>query len=283
MKQKISVVIPVYKNKELLIKLFKNNWQYIKNLEILIIDDASGENIKDFFEREYSSVRVIVNKKNLGFASNVNKAFKYVNGDYVLLLNSDVKLLDDSFLKAYKEMENDTKIFAESFAQIEKTGEIVGKNIVFFKKGFFHHSKASDLKYGENGWAEGGAVLIRKKHFNDLSGFLDIYSPFYWEDVDLSFRAKKIGLKVIFNPNIKVEHCHESTIGKYFDKDFINTIAFRNQFIFTWKNSNIFQLFEHFIYLLYSFFIFLIKGNINFHNGLFLAAFRIIFFKKNED
>ena len=68
-------------------------------------------------------------------------------------------------------------------------------------------------------------------------GLLDeLYNPFYWEDIDLSYRAWKAGYKVLFDPNIKVEHRHESTIGKYFDKSKILKTAFRNQLIFHWKN-----------------------------------------------
>jgi GT2 family glycosyltransferase len=70
----------------------------------------------------------------------------------------------------------------------------------------------------------------------DLIGYDEIYSPFYWEDIDLSYRAYKRGWKVIFDSEIVVEHHHESTIGKYFDKEKIKTIAYRNQFFFQWKN-----------------------------------------------
>lgn len=68
-------------------------------------------------------------------------------------------------------------------------------------------------------------------------GLLDeLYNPFYWEDIDLSYRAWKAGYKILYDPTIKVEHHHESTIGKYFDKSKVLKIAFRNQMIFQWKN-----------------------------------------------
>ena len=64
----------------------------------------------------------------------------------------------------------------------------------------------------------------------------ELFNPFYWEDIDLSYRAWKAGYKITYDPNIKVEHHHESTIGKYFDRSNILKIAFRNQLIFQWKN-----------------------------------------------
>ena len=66
--------------------------------------------------------------------------------------------------------------------------------------------------------------------------FYDLFNPFYWEDIDLSYRAWKSGYQILYDPNIKVKHQHESTIGKYFDKNNVAKIAFRNQIIFQWKN-----------------------------------------------
>ncbi len=78
--------------------------------------------------------------------------------------------------------------------------------------------------------------MIDKQKFTAIGAFDELYSPFYWEDIDLSYRAWKAGYKVLFDPTISVVHHHESTIGAYFCSSEIQTISSRNQFIFMWKN-----------------------------------------------
>ncbi len=185
-----------------------------------------------------------------------------------MLLNSDVILNDQSYLSALTHF-NNKEIFAISFAQKEKGGSIVGKNKIFWQNGLYNHQKADDLKFGNNGWAEGGASLIDKEKFLTLGGFDPIYSPFYWEDIDLSNRARQAGYRIIFEPKILVIHHHESTIGQHFTKKQIKIIAYRNQLIFTWKNlSDLKLFFQHLLSLPFLIVKHLINGDY-----LFLISF----------
>lgn len=249
---KISVIIPVYKNIELFLGMMRNNWKYIKSEEVIVVDDASGENLKEVLEKEFVGIKVIVNEKNVGFSKTVNRGIFASTQNRIMLLNSDVKLIDDSYEKAVGEFEKDDDLFALSFIQIEKDGKLVGKNEIYFEKGFYNHRKIEDNQMGENGWAEGGAALFDTKKLKQLKGFDEIFSPFYWEDIDLSYRAHKMNWKILFYPLVKVEHHHESTIAKYHKSDRIKTIAMRNQFLFTWKNlDSIEKLSQHIFYTPY--------------------------------
>jgi GT2 family glycosyltransferase len=266
----ISVIIPTYKNKEQLLRNLKNNLQFLKDCEIIVVNDNPEISIKKDIE-SFKSVRLLENKRNSGFGKSVNNGVSIAKFPYIMLLNDDVVLKDTGFIKGINYFKKDKKLFAVSFAQIEKDGSIVGKNKIFWKRGLFFHQKASGLNPGENGWAEGGACIIDKKRFEKLGGFDSIYSPFYWEDIDLSYRAKKTGYRVIFDPNIVVEHHHESTIGKHFSKDFIKTIAFRNQFLFMWKNVRGRKFVSHVLFLPFNILYYCLKGESAFINGLFKA------------
>lgn len=268
---KISVIIPVYKNKELLKKSFENNYEFLKGCEIIVVNDFPEELIDDVFEK-YSDVKLVVNQKNLGFARTVNRGAKEASGELLFLLNSDVLLKNDSYKKTIKHFEKNEKLFAVSFAQIEEDGKTVGKNSVFFKNGFIMHKKASDLLVGPTGWAEGGTCVLRRAYFEKLGGFDISYSPFYWEDVDLSLRAKKRGWEVIFDPEILVEHHHASTIGKYYKDDFREIISYRNQFICTWKNATGSQRISHILHLPLILVKSIITGNWNLMKGFLKAA-----------
>ncbi len=237
-KQPISIIIPVYKNYDMFYRYLEINKKYFVGCEVIIMNDDRSENITSPIKKIYPEAIVVNNKKNFGFAGNVNRGVLKTKRNYIFLINSDVVLKDGSFLNALNFFKKDKKLFAINFAQIEKDGKIVGANRGYFENGLINHSGLSSNIYhlSSNFWAEGGSSIFNKKLFVDLGLLDELYNPFYWEDIDLSYRAWKSGYKILFDPSIKVEHHHESTIGKYFNRSKILKIAFRNQLIFHWKN-----------------------------------------------
>lgn len=215
------------------------NKKYFSGCEVIVMNDFPGENITDSVLKIFSETIVINNEKNLGFAGNVNQGVLKATREFIFLMNSDVVLKDNSFLKAIEYFEKDNNLFAVGFSQIEKDGKIVGANRAYFHNGLINHSHqlvANNQQLISNFWAEGGSSIFNKKLFIGLGMLDELFNPFYWEDIDLSYRAWKVGYRILYDPNIKVEHHHESTIGKYFDKSKILKTAFRNQLIFHWKN-----------------------------------------------
>ena len=267
----ISVIIPTYKNKWSLLHNLKHNIPYLDRAEIIIVNDNPRIDLKKDLGK-FTNVILIENEKNCGFGESVNRGVKKAKHPYVMLLNDDVLFQNDAYESAIDHFTKDSSLFAVGFAQKEKDGNIVGKNRFFWRRGLFFHQKANDLKSGETGWAEGGACIIDRKKFEELGGFDLMYSPFYWEDIDLSYRAKKAGYKIIFDPGIVVEHHHESTIGKHFSKDFVKTIAFRNQFLFMWKNATSREKLIHFFFFPFNLCYYLFKGEFAFVKGFFEAV-----------
>lgn len=231
----ISVVIPVYKKTEMFLAYLKENLHFLTDAKIIVVNDDPEISIKQRLS-QWSQIQLIENTHNLGFASSVHTGIQQVQSPYVMLLNSDVKLRDNSYIRSLNHFKSDNKLFAVSFAQVEKNGETVGKNIFYWQNGFFQHSRANNLDQGPSGWAEGGSCIIDLAKYNKIGGFDSIYSPFYWEDIDLSYRAWKQGYTILFDPSVLVEHHHESTIKSYFSTMYITSIAYRNQLLFIWKN-----------------------------------------------
>ncbi|MFN4212341.1 MAG: glycosyltransferase family 2 protein [Microgenomates group bacterium] len=235
----ISIIIPVYKNYQMFYRFLEINKKFFDGCEVIVMNDYPLENISKQVKKIYPQAKVINNKKNLGFAGNVNKGVKLATRNYVFLMNSDVVLKDQSFKKSIDHFKKNKKLFAIGFAQVEKDGRIVGANRGFFQNGFINHSSRptpNSYQLTPNFWAEGGASIFRRKLFVKLGMLDELFNPFYWEDIDLSYRAWKAGYEIKFDPKIVVEHHHESTIGKYFQQKKISRTAFRNQLIFHWKN-----------------------------------------------
>jgi GT2 family glycosyltransferase len=135
-----------------------------------------------------------------------------------------------------------------------ENGKIIekGRGLGEWKRGFLVHRRG-EVNKKNTLWVSGGSGAFRKLIWETSGGLNELYSPFYWEDIDLSYRALKSGYKIFFEPRSVVVHKHEegSILGKYSSSK-IKTIAYRNQFIFVWENATDWNLqFLHFLWLPY--------------------------------
>lgn len=281
----ISVVIPHYKGKEKLYSNLRSNLPFLKGCEVIVVNDYPEMSLKDEMIQLFPEVVLIENKKNLGFAGAVVVGIKQSKNPYVFLLNNDVVLKDDTYRSALTHFKEEKKLFAVSFKQIEKDNNHVGRNKIYWSHGFFRHSKGDPGTHGINGWAEGGSMVFDKKKYEEINGFDTLYSPFYWEDIDLSYRAWKAGYTIHFDSHVLVEHHHESTIATYFQKSRIETIAYRNQLITIWKNISDFKYsVEHVLYLVKNLITYPLKGQKSFVKGFWMALMLLpqIIKKRNQ-
>jgi GT2 family glycosyltransferase len=134
-------------------------------------------------------------------------------------------------------------MFAVGCHEIEQNqgGISGGKNKLWFEKGIFMHARASDFSSGETAWASGGSALFDKAKWLYLGGFDPNFYPAYWEDVDLSYRAKKNNWLVWFESLAVVDHNHESTNSAVFNKTELNAVSWKNGIYFTKKHANFWQ------------------------------------------
>jgi GT2 family glycosyltransferase len=252
------------------------NRKHLEGCEVIIMNDYPQEVITKPVLKIIPQARVFNNRKNLGFAGAVNRGVTKSTRNYVMLMNSDVVLKDITFTDSLNHFKKDRKLFAVSFSQKEKNGKLVGANSGYFSQGMINHRGRSAKKLSVNFWAEGGTAIFKKKMFMELGMLDNLFNPFYWEDIDLSYRAWKAGYKVLFDPAIVVEHHHESTIAKYFDKQRVLKVAFRNQLIFQWKNlTDPDMLTSHYLNLARLFLVSLVKWDKVFLTGFFNALIRL--------
>lgn len=249
--KKISIVIPNYNGEQLLEKNMSSYFDAIKYYkekttidgEVIVIDDYSTDGslqvLKDIKNKNLGHEFLFFqNERNLGFSPTVNHGVLHATGDVVILLNTDVKPEKDFLISLLKHFD-DASIFAVGCMDksIEE-GKIVlrGRGLAKWRKGFFIH-RAGDVTKTNTMWVNGGSGAFRKSIWDKLHGFIELYKPFYWEDIDLSYRALKAGYKIVFEPKSVVIHEHEQgAIKKQFTQSIVTQIAYRNQFIFTWIN-----------------------------------------------
>ena len=289
MNYSVSIVIPNYNGEEILRKNLPKVFEAASlykdvKIETIIVDDASTDASMSVISRlrqdfgVQANLRLIRNEKNLGFSSTVNKGVKESMGEIVVLLNTDIRPEKD-FLEPLIKHFSDPFIFAVGCMDksIENGKTILrGRGIGSWKRGFFVHSRG-EVNQTNTLWVSGGSGAFRKSIWDKLGGLDILYNPFYWEDIDLSYRALKSGYEIAFEPKSIVVHEHEiGSIKKKYSEREVKTIAYRNQFIFVWKNLTDQDLqFLHLFWLPYHFLKALIRMDLIFFVGFCLAFLRL--------
>ncbi len=251
---KVSIIIPNYNGEKLLRKNLPSVIKAAPNQEIIIVDDCSTDGSVVFLRKQFPHIHLIINDANKGFSFSVNRGVREAHGDIVVLLNTDVAPQKD-FLPPLVSHFKDQAVFAvgcidHSFERrkIVERGRGIGR----FTRGFLRHERG-EVGRTNTLWVSGGSSAFRKSIWDFLGGFDTLYNPFYWEDIDLSYRALKAGYRIVFEPKSIVEHRHdEGSILSSFSASAIKRISYRNQFIFVWKNCTdpVFIL-AHFLWLPY--------------------------------
>ena len=245
--------------------------------ELIVVDDGSLDGSLSFlseFSKTHPNPHVVINKQNLGFAPTVNRGVEVASGDVVILLNTDVYPEEDFLAPLLKHFSN-PQVFAVGCLDrsVEVQGIILrGRGLGQWKRGFLSHRRG-EVDKPNTLWVSGGSSAFKKSIWEKLGGLNKLYAPFYWEDIDLSYRALKSGYQVLFEAKSVVVHEHEKGIIKNQYSDFkIKTIAYRNQFIFVWENVTDFSLFaSHVLWLPYHFAKALINSDWSFYLGFFEA------------
>ena len=232
---KVSVVIPNFNGVDLLSKnlpkVISDTLLFDSDAEIIVVDNGSNDGSAEYLKSNLPEVRIVKLSSNTGFSHAMNIGMRMAKGKFVVSLNNDV-ITDGNYLeKAYPHFQ-DKNVFAVSFHE-RGFGNAKGK----FEDGYVGHCSGEETNSSkETFWVSGGSGIFRKEVLTRL-GYFDekLFSPFYWEDVDLGYRALKRGYKLIWEPGAIVIHHHEST-AKKISKKLRDFIIERNQLLFIWKN-----------------------------------------------
>lgn len=199
-------------------------------------------------------------------------------GDILLLLNNDVRPHKD-FLEPLLSHFSDEKVFAVGCMDesIEEGKTVLrGRGVGYWHRGFIFH-QAGELDKTNTFWVSGGSGAFRKRVWDRIGGLDVLFNPFYWEDIDLSYRGVKSGYKILFEKKSVVVHEHEEgAIKTKFKQKFVQKIVYRNQFFFVWKNltdGNL--LFAHVLWMPYHLVTALMRKDWLFFQGFFLALMQL--------
>jgi len=290
---KISIVIPNYNGEEILKKNIPKVVTALKffidetkdEAEIIINDDFSKDNSMNVLHElraRLSTTKVPIyiyqNEKNYGFSTTVNRGVRKSSGDLIVLLNTDVNPQADFLFPLVARFE-DLKVFGVGCMDKSIEGKqtiLRGRGVGKWEKGFLRHDKGN-IDDSTTLWVSGGSSMFRKSLWDKLGGLDEIYNPFYWEDIDLSYRAQKAGYTVFFERKSIVTHEHEKgAIKTKYKPTHIQKVAMRNQFIFIWKNiTDLGLVISHLFWMPYLLLKAIVKGDMILLSG-FVTAFLLL-------
>lgn len=240
----VSLIVPTYNGLALLQKHLPALLAAdgISEAEIVIADDGSADGTVDWLREHVPQARVVALETNGGFSRACNAAIAAATGDVLVLLNNDVEVAPDFLAPLLQSLREDPSVFAVN-ARILLPGQGMldeGEKTGGFHNGVFYVDCRRDparrsTVTAPTLYATACAAAYRRCMVDQLGGFDDLYSPCYWEDVDLSYRALKRGWKVLYEPRSVVYHQHETTTGRL-DPRFTAMVKHRNAFLFVWKN-----------------------------------------------
>lgn len=233
---KTSIIIPNYnggallaKNLPAVIKAMANPANGIG--EIIVVDDGSKDDSVKLVKAGFPQIKLIKHTQNRGFSAAINTGARASRGDLLVLLNNDVLPKPDFLVTIRKCFEN-PKVFAVS---LHERGYGLAKGT--FVDGYVGLAMGEEkTKAWPSFYVSGGSGVFRRSLWMKLGGMDEkLFSPFYWEDIDICYRAAKRGWRVLWEPESCVVHQHESTISQLSPK-YVARIKERNQLLFIWKN-----------------------------------------------
>ena len=225
---KLSVVIVNYNVKHFIEQCLFSVLKASENIacEIFVVDNNSVDGSVTLIKDKFPQINLIVNKTNTGFSVANNQAIKIANGQYVLLLNPDTVVQEDTFTKIIAFMDAHPEAGGLGVKMLDGQGNFAPESkrglptpsVAFYKMfglsrffpkskkfGKYHLSFLPEDQINEIDVISGAFMLMRKSVL-DTIGLLDETFFMYGEDIDLSYRIKKAGYKNYYFPETQIIH-----------------------------------------------------------------------------
>jgi GT2 family glycosyltransferase/lipopolysaccharide/colanic/teichoic acid biosynthesis glycosyltransferase len=279
---KLSVIIVNYNVKEFLeqalVSIYKA-LRVVENYEIFVVDNASIDGSCQMIKKKFPEVKLIENSENLGFAKANNQAIKLSEGEYLLLINPDTLVQEDTFIKMldFFEKHNETgmagckilnpdgslqlackRSFPTPWVALTK---VSGLSRIFPKSRLFGKYNLTYLdseKVAEVEAISGSFMMLRREVIEQV-GRLDEDFFMYGEDLDWCYRIQQSGWKIHYVPTTQIIH-YKGESSKHSDFDRL-LVFYKAMLLFVRKHFR-----KKYFFLLEWFLVFgiVLRGSISF-------------------
>lgn len=215
-----DIVIPVYNSPDWLMLCVKAAIMSDKSeciRKIILVDDCSNEDTKKCLKKLnalYYNIELLENKQNLGFVKTCNKGMKHTVSEYIMLLNSDCLLAEDTTYKLIKHMKHNKEIglicpLSNNAANLSID---IPKNFNYIK-----FDKLLEAKFNEKNFPActivGNCMIISRACYEKIGGLDESYGMGYGEETDYQFKAAENNFKAIVAIDTFVFHKSQMSFG----------------------------------------------------------------------
>ncbi len=230
----LSIIILSYNTKQITKNCLRSIFTSLTNApfeyEVIVVDNGSTDGSVQMLSEienwklEIGNLKAVLNQRNVGFGKGNNRAAKIAQGKYLLFLNSDIVVQDsaiEQLLAYYKQNEKTINFLGGKLLNENKSSQPscgpfyilpVAFATLFLRGDYWGLTRYSPDKIKEVDWISGACILTTKKIFQAVGGF-DEGIFMYMEEIDLLFRAKKLGYRVFFYPQARFIHLGFASSG----------------------------------------------------------------------
>jgi GT2 family glycosyltransferase len=254
---KVAIVILNWNGTKLLQQFLPSILEFSKSdfVDIVVADNGSTDDSLQILQNQFPEVKILDLKQNYGFARGYNEALKQIDAGYFVILNSDVEVTAGWLDEPIRLMEADRSIAAVQpkirsyhqkthFEYAGAAGGFIDRFGYPFCRGRIFNEVEEDHGQYNNQvdifWATGACMFVRAKHFHEVGGFdADFWA--HMEEIDLCWRLKTRGYRVVYTPESTVSHVGGGTLS--YDNPRKLYLNFRNNLWLLYKNLPTSQLF----------------------------------------
>ncbi|MEO7067955.1 MAG: glycosyltransferase [Rhodanobacter sp.] len=217
----VSIIIPVYGKLAYTLACLRSLAQYGAQVpfEVIVVDDASPDDSAATLA-QVDGLQLLRNASNLGFIGSCNAGGAAARGEFLLFLNNDTQVTAgwlDALLRCFAEradcgVAGSRLVYPDG--RLQEAGGLVFSDGSCWNTGRFEPRDAPPFRYRrETDYVSGASLLIRSEVFQRIGGFDARYAPAYYEDTDLAFAVRQLGLRVYYEPASLVIHCEGISAG----------------------------------------------------------------------
>ena len=246
---KISVLIVTYNNAATISNCLESlNKQSFEDFEIIVLDNSSNDATIEQLDK-YDNIKLFQSEENIGFGAGVNYLSRMANGEYLLILNPDCMVTDNTLARlhdfAVKHIGaiSPALIYPDGAQQPSARQLLSYKNVIFSRRSLIYQlgfTKTRQAGYiipdrpAKVPAISATAMFIKAELFNRVNGFDERFF-LYLEDIDLCVRLSLINIDIWYLPDVKIKHLlgasssetsikssyyHHFSMYKYFTKHF---------------------------------------------------------------